>query len=66
MYLGVNDDITEFPPEWNPLQLALAALGTISIIPFVKFPLQQYLGSGKIKFVKFVINIFGNFLLRIF
>lgn len=46
MYLGANDDATEFPPEWNLLQLALAALGTVSIIPFVKFPLQQYLGSG--------------------
>ena len=30
MYLGVNDDVTEFPPEWNPLQLALAALGTLN------------------------------------
>ena len=66
MYLGVNDDITEFPPEWNLVQLALAALGTISIIPFVKFPLQQYLGSGKIMIVKFISNIFGNFYFAFF
>lgn len=51
MYLGANDDITEFPPEWNLLQLALASLGTVSIIPFVKFPLQQYLGSGNLSYL---------------